>query len=192
MATTRSHSGTGYPQVKMVSDEGTRDTRSVHNVVLLAFEGPCPEGMEARHWNDDPLDNRWAPGGEDGCRAGLGNLVYGTPRQNRGEDKARNRPPRAPKPPQPCINHERCGGFIGKGGRRCHECVVKLAEDGAELVWSGMTLEAASDQLDYPAVHLHTLMVRYAGYGQRPPPPAPPSRSVVATLRARFRRGDAA
>lgn len=31
---------------------------SVHRLVLLAFIGPCPKGMEACHWNDIPDDNR--------------------------------------------------------------------------------------------------------------------------------------
>ena len=82
----------GYPQVNVRGDDGRMRTIAVHQLVMLAFEeGPCPAGMEVRHWNDDPLDNRWAPGGEAGCRAGLGNLVYGTPKQN-AADKLRNRP----------------------------------------------------------------------------------------------------
>ncbi len=71
-------------------DDGRIRTVSVHVLVMAAFEGPCPPGLQVRHWNDDPLDNRWAPGGEAGCRAGLGNLVYGTPKQN-AADKLRNR-----------------------------------------------------------------------------------------------------
>lgn len=189
MATNPNSSG-GYPRLNLIDDSGTKRNVLVHQIVLLAFEGPCPEGMEARHWNDDPTDNRWTPGGEEGCRTGAGNLLYGTKAEN-AADRARNRPPRQPKPPQPCLNHDRCGGFVGKGGRRCHECVVKLGQDGAELLWSGVTLEAASERLDYPAVHLHTLAVKYGGYGQRPPAPEPPSRSVFAAVRARFRRGDA-
>lgn len=37
-----------------------RDRKSVgvHRLVLLAFVGPCPEGMEACHINGDPADNR--------------------------------------------------------------------------------------------------------------------------------------
>ncbi|WJY27425.1 HNH endonuclease [Sporosarcina trichiuri] len=44
--------------------------RPVHQLVLLAFEGPCPEGMEVRHLNGDPQDNR------------LANLEYGTRTEN--------------------------------------------------------------------------------------------------------------
>ncbi len=32
--------------------------RLVHRLVLEAFVGPCPDGMETRHLNSDPTDNR--------------------------------------------------------------------------------------------------------------------------------------
>ena len=37
---------------------GKREYIFVHRLVLLAFVGPCPTGMEACHWNDVPDDNR--------------------------------------------------------------------------------------------------------------------------------------
>lgn len=42
----------------------------VHQLVLLAFVGPCPKGQEVLHINGDPKDNR------------LSNLRYGTRSQN--------------------------------------------------------------------------------------------------------------
>ena len=42
----------------------------VHQVVALAFIGPCPNGQVVRHLDDNQLDNR------------LANLAYGTPKQN--------------------------------------------------------------------------------------------------------------
>lgn len=47
----------GY-MVVMLSREGKRRTVKVHRLVLEAFVGPCPEGHEACHYNDDPADNR--------------------------------------------------------------------------------------------------------------------------------------
>lgn len=38
--------------------EGEMKKAKVHRMVLEAFVGPCPEGMEACHWNDVPADNR--------------------------------------------------------------------------------------------------------------------------------------
>lgn len=49
----------------------------VHRLVLEAFVGPCPAGMEACHWNDIPSDNR------------LSNLRWGTASDNRF-DRVRN------------------------------------------------------------------------------------------------------
>jgi hypothetical protein len=49
---------------------GVRRTYQVHRLVMLAFTGPCPEGMQVRHLNGIPDDNR------------LENLIYGTPAEN--------------------------------------------------------------------------------------------------------------
>lgn len=49
----------------------------VHQLVLLAFVGPRPDGQEARHLDDDKDNNS------------LSNLVYGTPSENR-YDAVRN------------------------------------------------------------------------------------------------------
>lgn len=52
---------------------GTKASRKrmlVHRLVLLAFFGPCPPGMESRHLNDVPTDNR------------LANLAWGTHVEN--------------------------------------------------------------------------------------------------------------
>jgi hypothetical protein len=48
----RPHSG-GYLNVGM----GNR-TFYVHRVVLMAFTGACPAGLDACHWNGDRKDNR--------------------------------------------------------------------------------------------------------------------------------------
>lgn len=60
-----------YPRVKVaLVRRGSRKDFLVHRLVLLAFVGPCPEGMEACHNNGDPADNR------------LENLRWDTPRAN--------------------------------------------------------------------------------------------------------------
>jgi hypothetical protein len=45
---------------------GQRNTRMIHQLVLLAFVGPRPPGQEARHLDGDPANNR------------LDNLCWGT------------------------------------------------------------------------------------------------------------------
>lgn len=51
--------------------------RQVHQLVLLAFVGPCPTGHEVLHLDSDPTNN---------C---LGNLKYGTRSENLKMDYAR-------------------------------------------------------------------------------------------------------
>lgn len=55
--------------VRSVTDK-KRSTRMVHRLILEAFVGPCPPGMEACHWNGNPTDNR------------LENLRWDTPQEN--------------------------------------------------------------------------------------------------------------
>lgn len=62
--------GSGHLQVALYTD-GKRSERQVHRMVLAAFVGPCPEGMEVRHLNGIPGDNR------------LLNLAYGTSAENK-------------------------------------------------------------------------------------------------------------
>lgn len=59
----------GYERVSLFHAD-RRMPWGVHQLVLLAFVGQCPDGQETRHMNGDRLDNR------------LGNLCYGTPLQN--------------------------------------------------------------------------------------------------------------
>jgi hypothetical protein len=50
---------------------GLHDRRYVHHLVLEAFVGPCPPGLECRHFPDrDPANNR------------LENIHWGTPEEN--------------------------------------------------------------------------------------------------------------
>lgn len=49
---------------------------SVHRLILLAFRGPCPIGMEGAHLNGNAKDNR------------IENLVYKTKLENEGDKTA--------------------------------------------------------------------------------------------------------
>jgi hypothetical protein len=70
--------GTGYPQVNLYV-LGKRTHTTVHVLVLTAFAGPCPPGLEARHLNDVKTDNRWPE-----------NLCWGTRPENQGQDRLAN------------------------------------------------------------------------------------------------------
>lgn len=60
----------GYEGVHLYR-RGRGEGFSVHRLVMAAFVGPCPDGMEVRHLNGDPADNR------------LTNLRYGTSYENK-------------------------------------------------------------------------------------------------------------
>lgn len=166
-------------------DHKRRHTFLLHKVVLTTFDKPCPDGMEACHSPRGPAFNWWPEGVRWDTKA-----VNGAERtvSLAAEGRAANgRPMRAPKPPPaPCI---RCGAPIATGGRRCHECVVAIGKEAADLLRAGVRLEDANEQLEYAnAVYLHNLAVKYGGWGQCPTcAPAADGRSV--TMRERFARG---
>lgn len=53
--------------------DGDRNQRSVHTLVMEAFEGPPPSGEQVHHIDGDPKNNA------------LSNLEYVEPEDNRGE-----------------------------------------------------------------------------------------------------------
>ena len=59
----------GYYQIALWS-KGHRKVMLLHKIVLLAFKGECPQGLETMHLNSDRADNR------------LSNLLYGTHSEN--------------------------------------------------------------------------------------------------------------
>lgn len=59
----------------MVVQLGHRNRRKIHQLVLAAFVGPCPAGMQCRHLNGDRADNRPE------------NLKWGTPRENAADQE---------------------------------------------------------------------------------------------------------
>ena len=59
----------GYNDVDLYKD-GKKKKKKVHRLVMEAFVGPCPDGMECRHLNGNSRDNR------------LENLKWGTKAEN--------------------------------------------------------------------------------------------------------------
>ena len=66
---TPGNSNIPYLKVWLHGDAG-RKCCLVHRVIAMTFLGPCPEGQEVRHLNNDYLDNR------------VENLAYGTHLEN--------------------------------------------------------------------------------------------------------------
>jgi hypothetical protein len=71
---TQHPTGNGYMKVSMCV-AGLVSQPMVHQLVLEAFEGPCPSGMEARHLHRNKKNNKH------------GNLKWGTPQENAADKK---------------------------------------------------------------------------------------------------------
>lgn len=66
----------GYPRVALYRPtQKEKKYIQIHRLVLNAFVGSCPEGMECRHVNGIKTDNR------------LENLCWGTPEENQEDNR---------------------------------------------------------------------------------------------------------
>ena len=99
-----------HRHVALCSGEGGKSYR-VHKLVLEAFVGRCPGGLEARHLDDDPDNN---------C---LRNLTYGTRSQNM-LDRVRNGTHNFSRRTHCNSGHEytESNTICLKSGRRCRQC----------------------------------------------------------------------
>ncbi len=77
--------GRAYRYVNLTPIGSHYRTFRVHRLVLAAFVGPCPEGMEARHMDGYPSNNA------------LANLVWGTPADNRADNRKHGRYSETPR-----------------------------------------------------------------------------------------------
>lgn len=67
----------GYLRARILSSDGARRWVRAHVLVMLAWVGPCPPGMEVRHHPDDTRSNNR-----------LSNLLFGTRSMNQ-RDRSR-------------------------------------------------------------------------------------------------------
>lgn len=65
----------GYLFVNLYQAAKVKTPVTVHRLVLEAFVGPRPDGMECRHLDGDPANNR------------LANLAWGSPVENASDRK---------------------------------------------------------------------------------------------------------
>jgi len=183
----------GYLKVKVHPDEGTPRPVEVHALILLANTGPPEPGMQTRHLDSDPWNNRWEPGGEDATRTAGGNLIYGTGPENHADQVKAGT---AALPAVECVNHARCGGMAVKDGTRCVACMTEVGEDAAKLLAKGMHRADVAVALGYAATsgpYVEGLAVSFGGYQKPSPQVRPKRRAPKLTLRQRvtgwFRRG---
>jgi len=156
----------GYVRVKLACDDPAHKphTLTMQKIVLRTFAGECPPGMEARHLDSDPANNRWAPGNEEETRKAGGNLVWGT----KAENHADKDDPQPPKPTYPCLNafpRGTCDGKALNPGRRCIRCTVDVGIEAARMLRDGQNLETVRQHFGYKTGDwVFGLAVRYGGY----------------------------
>lgn len=122
---------------------GGRGTVVVHKLVMLAFVGPRPDGMETRHLNGDRLDNR------------LSNLAYGTSSENT-QDTLRHGRHYAGRRTHKVRHKVRTACFRGhpyteantlyppSGGRQCRTCNRERARRNRQRVRHDDTRDSVS------------------------------------------------
>jgi hypothetical protein len=84
----------------------------VHQLVMLAFVGPCPDGMEVRHLDSNPANNA------------LSNLTYGTRAEN-AQDRVQNgtdNNARKTHCPTCSLPYDEVNTYWYKGARQCKNC----------------------------------------------------------------------
>lgn len=81
----------GYLQVRLARD-GRQKAVNIHRLVLAAFCGPRPPGMETRHLNNDPADNR------------VENLRWGTRKENAADKELHGTVVRGSSHPMATLN----------------------------------------------------------------------------------------
>lgn len=103
----------GYVVV-CLSQPPARLTRKVHRLVLEAFVGPCPEGMETRHLDGDRRHNQ------------LTNLMWGTPLENGADRIAHGNIPAHSQADCRRGGHALIGRnlILNRGHRKCRACVA--------------------------------------------------------------------
>ena len=100
----------GYLRVGLRRD-GTEHKKGVHVLVATAFHGPCPYGLQCRHVNGDPADNR------------PDNLKWGTPSENT-HDKVRHKTHSQARKTRCPQNHpyDEANTYHYQGERGCRTC----------------------------------------------------------------------
>jgi HNH endonuclease/NUMOD4 motif len=120
-----------YPSVTLYRD-GAGKAHRVHRLVLDAFVGPCPEGMESLHANDIASDNR------------LSNLRWGTRSDNAADTVSNGNNPNANK--THCIREHQFTTqntrLTSTGSRECRECDRQRAAFKRERNRSNPTIQA--------------------------------------------------
>lgn len=121
---------TRYPQVHVYWADGRHHNRELHALVAEAFLGPKPEGLQVRHLNGDPLDNRAA------------NLAYGTQRENELDKVRYGKGVQGEKNPQSKLTRSNAQVILAMSGMANQTLVGKVfgvSQATVSDIWAGRT-----------------------------------------------------
>lgn len=110
----------GHQRVVLCDAEDNRCPRQVHQLVMLAFVGPCPPGMEVRHLDSNPRNNV------------LANLAYGTRAENARDRVLNGTDWNASKTNCPTCDlpYDEENTYWYKGARQCKNCRSRRSREG--------------------------------------------------------------
>lgn len=114
------HHGIGHEHVVLCYD-GRNETRQVHLLVMAAFVGPAPDGMECLHLDGDPTNNR------------LDNLRWGTRSENNYDRVRHGRDHNVAKTHCPQGHPYEGDNLLVEGNRR--RCRICKNEANRRLYW---------------------------------------------------------
>lgn len=92
----------------------------IHQLVMRAFVGPCPEGMETRHLDSNPRNNA------------LANLAYGTRKENARDRVENGTDNNARKTHCPTceLPYDEVNTYWYRGSRQCKNCRNRRSREG--------------------------------------------------------------
>lgn len=101
---------------------GRSVTRRVHRLVLTAFVGLCPEGMEGCHRNSDPSNNA------------LSNLRWGTSTDNKADMVAADRHARGTRMPTAVLTEATAAQALALRGKMSQASISRLLGVGRSTI----------------------------------------------------------
>jgi hypothetical protein len=125
----------GHLKVGFTSEGSKVCWFQIHQLVMRAFVGPCPAGMEVRHLDSNPANNT------------LPNLAYGTRKENARDRVLNGTDNNARKTHCPTceLPYDEANTYWYKGARQCKNCRARRAREQIHVP----SADLSSDELEH-------------------------------------------
>jgi hypothetical protein len=113
----------GHLKVGFTREGGKVYWFQIHQLVMLAFDKPCPEGLEVRHLDSNPANNV------------LSNLAYGTRKENARDRVLNGTDNNARKTHCPTceLPYDEANTYWYKGARQCKNCRARRSSEQVHM-----------------------------------------------------------